>query len=470
MFEMPRGVMQYSLRGAQQLGAVVPFDFEGERWVAAMLAPADAAVRVLSAEFRQLGALMFATVLALGLTTQVTWVHRRRRIQAEAEAARREHLERSHSELTALNARLENAAVEWRTTVDTIDAALMVFDPLGKIERMNRAASDTLPGEPFSWLDVPSEQLAFYPPWDSALALAREAVETQAASAARVHHAATGRTWDLWCRAPRGRGSVVAVARDTTSLVELQQSLRRSETMAALGSVVVGVAHEVRNPLFAMSSLVDAWSVQTHRDPSPFLDALRHEVGRVNTLMTELLEYGRPTKVVLQPSALAKVIEEAVHACAPEAEQRGVRVVAEALPDVELWMDARRLVRVFINLIQNAIQHSPAETSVSVGVGLRPASHPRLADITVRDRGRGFSAEDLPRLFTPFFSRRPGGFGLGLAISERIVAEHRGRATAANHPEGGAIVTVTLPLTPPERPTRVGQGVTRVEEPHPVGR
>ncbi len=470
MFEMPRGAMQYSLRGAQYLGVVAPFDFEGDRWVAALIAPAGAAVGILSAEFRQLAALMLATLLALGLATQMTWVQRRRRIQADAEAARREHLERSHAELTALNARLENASVEWRTTVDTIDAALMVLDPLGKIERMNRVASDTLPGEPFSWLGIPSEQLAFYPPWDSALALAREALETQAVAAARVHHAPTGRTWDLWCRTPEGRGTVVVVARDTTSFVELQQSLRRSETMAALGSVVVGVAHEVRNPLFAMSSLVDAWSVQTNRDPSQFLDALRHEVGRVNTLMTELLEYGRPTKVVLQPAPLAKTIQEAVRACSAEAEQRGVKVIAEALPDVELWMDAKRLVRVFINLVQNAIQHSPADTVVTVAVGMRPASRPRLADITVRDRGRGFAAEDLPRVFTPFFSRRAGGFGLGLAISERIVAEHRGTVAVSNHPEGGAIVTVSLPLAAPEREIPVSQGVSRAEEPYPVGR
>ncbi|MBI2219963.1 MAG: hypothetical protein HYU53_01995 [Acidobacteria bacterium] len=470
MFEMPRGAIRYSLRGAQHLGAVAPFDFEGERWVAALMAPADSVVRVLGAEFRQLAALMAATLLALGLVMQVTWAQRRRRIQAEAEAARREHLERSHAELTALNARLESAAVEWRTTVDTIDAALMVLDPFGKIARMNRVASDTLPGEPFSWLGLPSEELAFYPPWDSALALAREAVETQEASAARVHHAETGRTWDLWCRSPHGSGSVVVVARDTTSLVELQRSLRRSETMAALGSVVVGVAHEVRNPLFAMSSLVDAWSVQTNRDPSQFLDALRHEVGRVNTLMTELLEYGRPTKVVLQPSPLATVIQEAVRACSPEAEQHGVRVAAGPAPDLQVWMDSRRLVRVFINLIQNAIQHSPAGAAVSVAVALRPPARPRLVDITVRDRGRGFAAEDLPRVFAPFFSRRAGGFGLGLAISERIVAEHRGTAAAANHPEGGAIVTVSLPLTPPERQVRVAQGVTRVEEPYPAGR
>ncbi|HSL21006.1 MAG TPA: ATP-binding protein [Vicinamibacterales bacterium] len=455
---MPRGVLRYNLRGAPQLGAVAPFEFEGERWVVAQVAPLGSAIGVLSVEFRQLALLMVGTVVALGLTAQTGWAQRRRRLEAEADAVHHEHLERGHAELTALNAKLEHAAMEWRTTVDTIDAALMVLDPSGRIRRMNQAASDTLPGEPFEWLGRSCEELKAHPPWDSALALAREARESQTASSARVHYTAAGKTWDLWCRTSRDRSSVVVVARDATALVELQQSLRHSETMAALGSVVVGVAHEVRNPLFAISSLVDAWSVQRRRDPSPFIDALRREVGRVNTLMTELLEYGRPTQVVLQPAPLEKVIDDALRACAPEAQHRGVRIVATPMPDVEVWMDERRLSRVFINLIQNAVQHAPAESLVTVAGATHPTARPRFVLVSVRDRGCGFAEADLPQVFTPFFSRRVGGFGLGLAMSQRIAAEHRGTITAANHPEGGAVVTVTLPLSPPERPIRVCEG------------
>jgi signal transduction histidine kinase len=304
---------------------------------------------------------------------------------------------------------------------------------------------------------VPTEYLAPHEPWDSALSLAKEAVETHDIATARVHYEVSGRTWDLWCRPPHGRSAVLVVARDVTAVVELQESLRQKETMAALGSVVVGVAHEVRNPLFTISSLVDAWSIQKQlRDPQPLMDALRREVVRVNSLMTELLEYGRPAPVVLEPCKLSAILNEAILACRAQAEARSVRVVLNGAGDAEVWSDPRRLPRVFINLITNAIQHSPTESEVIVSATAPSSS--RSATVTVRDQGAGFSEGDLPRLFTPFFSRRAGGFGLGLAISARIISEHRGKVTAANHPDGGAVVTVSLPLTPPDRQIRVTEG------------
>jgi signal transduction histidine kinase len=474
MVAMTRGPLTYQVRGVRRLGAVTPFPFEGERGLAAVSAPADRAVVLLSSEVRQLGLLMLAVIVALGFTAQMAWRDSSRRLHAEAAAARKAELEKSHTELTALNAKLESAAVEWRTTVDTIDASLMVLDPSGRVERMNRAASDTLPGAPFSSLGQPAERLKQHPPWDAALKLAREAIDQEVTSTARVHYPVTGKTWDLWCRTPQGTGrrhSAVVVARDVTSLVELQESVRRSETMAALGLVVVGVAHEVRNPLFTISSLVDAWSVQTERDPGPLISALRREVFRLKTLMTELLEYGKATTTVLQPHTLGTVIADAIGACAAEADAHNVRIGAPSPVDLDVWIDPKRLIRVFINVIQNAVQHAPEGSQVDVGVHVYAERHPQRVVITVRDHGPGFALEDLPRVFTPFFTRRAGGFGLGLAITERIVGEHRGKIVADNHPDGGALVSISLPLSAPERPTRILAGEdTRVEESNTAGR
>lgn len=455
MLAMKHGVLAYASRGIPQLGAVAPLAFEGEQWVAAMTAPADSAVAVLSADLWQLGLVGGVALAAFGVATQLMWKNRRRRLEADV-AAHRASLEHSHTELTALNARLESALVEWRATVDTIDAAVLVLEPSGRVERMNRAAAETLPGAPWSWLGRPSDQLRAHAPWDSALELARQAIDRGTIAASRAECA--DRTWDLWCRTPQagGRGSVVIVARDVTTVVQLQESLRRSETMAALGEVVAGVAHEVRNPLFAISSMVDAISVQKDRDVQPFLGPLREEVGRLKTLMTDLLEYGRPGKSVLQPQSLTPVVGEAIRSCTPRADGRAVGIALRNGTDVDLWMDSRRLLRVFINVIENAVQHAPSGTSVTVDV--HPDSNRAGVEVRIRDEGPGFAAEDLPRVFTPFFTRRAGGFGLGLAISERIVGEHRGCITAANDPAGGAVVTVALPLTAPPGATRVSQG------------
>jgi signal transduction histidine kinase len=102
---------------------------------------------------------------------------------------------------------------------------------------------------------------------------------------------------------------------------------------------------------------------------------------------------------------------------------------------------------VFVNLIQNAIQHSPANGEVTIEISPSPETRSPALQVVVRDQGPGIAAADLPRLFTPFFSRRGGGFGLGLAISRRIIDEHRWRVTASNGPSGGAVMTVVVPLT-----------------------
>ena len=108
-----------------------------------------------------------------------------------------------------------------------------------------------------------------------------------------------------------------------------------------------------------------------------------------------------------------------------------------------VYADRQRVVQVFQNLVQNAIQHSPPGSRVNIAAGAAPEG--RAIWCAVRDAGPGFAPEDLRRLFEPFYSRRQGGTGLGLSIAQRIVEQHGGRIEAHNHPEGGAVVTVTLP-------------------------
>ncbi|HZT75843.1 MAG TPA: ATP-binding protein [Vicinamibacterales bacterium] len=429
---MQRGVLRYELQGTARLAAVAPVSFAGGTWVAAVMAPAEHAVGVLSDEVRELGLLAFAAIVIMG------------------GAVYQMSKTRTNEALKTMNGRLESAAIEWRTTVDSIDAAVVVLDPAHAIERMNRAAAATLPGPLWSWTNRPSEALRAHEPWDTALDLAHAAAQAGATQSQRVTTRDGKETWDLWCRTFEGRRSpVVVVARNVTGVIALQESVRRSETMAALGSVVAGVAHEVRNPLFAISSMVDALGLQRHGDLTPFLAALRTEVSRLNTLMTELLEYGTPTTVTLKRQPLAAVVAEAMHACAPQAEARGVTLVHDGDgADLHVWMDARRLVRVFINVIQNAIQHTEPGSRVVIAIEGH-ASNPWDVTVRVRDRGPGFAPEDLPRVFKPFFSRRAGGCGLGLAICERIVSEHGGCIVAANAMDGGGLVTIDLPRRAP---------------------
>jgi signal transduction histidine kinase len=232
------------------------------------------------------------------------------------------------------------------------------------------------------------------------------------------------------------------------SAVRLQEVLQRKEALSAMGALVAGVAHEVRNPLFGISSTVDAFAARVggNAAAAPYLDRMRELVARLSGLMTELLDYGKPVAGDFASASLTAVVGEALEACGPLAARAGVTLAMEhAQTPLEIRMDGPRLRQVFQNLVQNAVEHTPAGGRVLVGVQRdEQGGHPG-ARCSVRDSGPGFDVADLPHVFEPFFTRRRGGTGLGLSIVQRIVELHAGRAWASNHPEGGGVVTVWLP-------------------------
>lgn len=229
---------------------------------------------------------------------------------------------------------------------------------------------------------------------------------------------------------------------------DLEQSLRRREQMAAMGSLVAGVAHEVRNPLFGISSTVDALEARLRSlGLLPHLETLRSQVERLGKLMNDLLEYGRPAALERAAESLADVVEEARSACDYLCQARGLRVETRArAPLPSVFVDRKRMVQVFQNLLENALRHSPPGAPVEVELDLAAGDGVRAVRVAVRDRGEGFTAADLPQVFEPFFSRRRGGTGLGLSIVRQIVEQHGGSVEARNGAAGGAEVVVLLPL------------------------
>ena len=219
--------------------------------------------------------------------------------------------------------------------------------------------------------------------------------------------------------------------------------------MSLLGSLVAGVAHEVRNPLFGISSILDAFETR-FSDRTEYLrytDVLRDEVGRLTVLMEELLEYGKPFKGDFYKLSVDDVIAKSLRSCLPAAEVAQVSLVnniTDPLP--KLMVDRRRLSKVFVNLIENAIQHSPSGATVRVETCEVHEAMQSWIDCSVKDCGPGILEEDRSKIFEPFFSKRRGGTGLGLAIAERIMGEHGGKLIAGNNPEGGACMTARFPV------------------------
>jgi len=145
--------------------------------------------------------------------------------------------------------------------------------------------------------------------------------------------------------------------------------------------------------------------------------------------------------------SMEEMIARSVRACAPAAALAQINLdsrVEDSLPKVRI--DRRRLSKVFVNLIENAIQHSPQQGSVTIEAQRINDGNYEWVQCAIKDSGAGIPAEDLTKIFEPFFSKRRGGTGLGLAIAQRIMQEHGGKLIAGNNPEGGACMIARFPI------------------------
>jgi PAS domain S-box-containing protein len=352
-----------------------------------------------------------------------------------------------------LHTSLQQSAMEWRQTFNAIDFPVLIVDLDGTIKRSNLAAEHIVGVGAEQMLGQRLTELGENQPWKKAIELIEQTRITQMPVAEEVKDEATGKTWAITLYHINEFGSVgeraILIAQDISKRVQLEASLRQSEMMSLLGSLVAGVAHEVRNPLFGISSILDAFETR-FSDRTEYLrytNVLRDEIGRLTILMEELLEYGKPFRGELYLVSMEEMIARSVRNCMPAAEVAQVNLesrVEESLPKIRI--DRRRLSKVFVNLISNAIQHSPQKGRVVIEANRVTDSNQEWVQCAIKDSGAGILDEDLPRIFEPFFSKRRGGTGLGLAIAQRIMQEHHGKLIAGNNPEGGACMIARFPI------------------------
>jgi PAS domain S-box-containing protein len=244
----------------------------------------------------------------------------------------------------------------------------------------------------------------------------------------------------------------VTALRDITREKKLQASLRHSETMAAMGELVAGVAHEVRNPLFSISSILDAFEARfaERAEYQRYTSVLRKELDRLNRLMQDLLEYGAPPPGrELHEGSVEDAIAQAIRSSAALARKSDVQIAFNTEGKLApVLMDRSRLPQVFVNLLENAIHHSPPGGTVAMEARQVVGKGRNWIECAIKDSGPGFNAEDIEKVFDPFFTRRRGGTGLGLSIARRIMEAHGGSISAANRPHQGAVITVSLPVEP----------------------
>ncbi len=227
---------------------------------------------------------------------------------------------------------------------------------------------------------------------------------------------------------------VVGMFRDITVVRDLESQLRRSDRLAAVGTLAAGLAHEIKNPLTSVLT----FSRHLHRrfDDEAFREKFHRvvprELERINGIMERLLELTRPARLDFQPVAIAALLERAVELYANEIEVKQIRVAREYardLPRVEA--DPESLYRAFVNLVGNALDAMSTGGRLTLRAGWAsgervPPRRARLVAIEVEDDGAGIPDSDTERVFNPFFTTKDTGTGLGLALTHRIVEDHGG--------------------------------------------
>jgi signal transduction histidine kinase len=253
-------------------------------------------------------------------------------------------------------------------------------------------------------------------------------------------------------RSLRREAEVLAAERDRAleDLRETADSLRTADRLSTLGTLSAGMAHEIRNPLGAMGGAVDILEPDypVGHPRREFVGILRKELDRLGRVAGKYLDFAREQPPEFQPVDLHKTVRSAVELLERSAARAGVSVVLRLASDLPPVMaDAVQIRQVVVNLVLNAIQAMPAGGEIAI---VTRRGDDRI-EIEVRDRGEGLPDAPVARLYEPFFSTRPGGTGLGLAVCRRIADAHGGRLSASAAEGGGARFVLVLPDTPGER-------------------
>lgn len=243
----------------------------------------------------------------------------------------------------------------------------------------------------------------------------------------------------------RAQAAAAELAEANRRLVEAEAGMRRSERLAALGQLTAGLAHELRNPLGTMKASAEILlqrippEEEIQREMAGYIAS---EVDRTNSLITRFLDFARPVQLRTAQVDMNALLDHAVEHLSrqtPGAPPPLHKNYDPALPLI--GGDAELLERVFINLLQNALQASPEGATVTIKT--RHAAG--VVEVAVLDRGTGIRAEDREQIFNPFFTTKPGGVGLGLAICAKIVDEHGGAIRVESELGRGSTFLVTLP-------------------------
>jgi len=243
-----------------------------------------------------------------------------------------------------------------------------------------------------------------------------------------------------------------ALIRDLSGIKSLEEGTMRKERLAYLGTFAAKVAHEIKNPLSGMRG---AAQLLTRRINDPghreYLEVIMKEADRLNAILNGMLDFTKATKLRKKPFNIHQALDSVAFLMDDGKLSSFIRSYDPSIPEIS--GDENQLKQVFLNLVKNA-KESLAENGV-IHLTTRAitefhivegSGQGRMVSVEIRDNGSGIRQEDMEKIFTPFFTTKPGGSGLGMAITLNIIKEHGGHLKIDSAPGKGTAVTVYLPL------------------------
>jgi signal transduction histidine kinase len=251
--------------------------------------------------------------------------------------------------------------------------------------------------------------------------------------------------------------AVVALLKEIGGSGQLEHNLRRLDRLASAGTLAASMAHEIRNALVPIKTFVD---LLLEKNPDAELSGMvKREISRIDTILVHMLSFGAPAAPVFVPVHLHRVLEHSLRLARHRIGGKVISIASSLNAGADrIQGDERQLEQAFVNLLINAVEAMASDGSLTVRTErVRHVADPALREtpptaeflsITIRDTGPGIAEENLQRVFEPFFTTKANGTGLGLAVTWRIIEQHKGTIRVESQPGKGTTFTVLLPAAP----------------------
>jgi two-component system nitrogen regulation sensor histidine kinase GlnL len=258
-----------------------------------------------------------------------------------------------------------------------------------------------------------------------------------------------------------GKHGAMAMIHNQTQIKRLEQNVQRADRLSSIGTLAAGMAHEVKNPLVSIKTFTQL--LPTRFDDADFrktfAEVVPHEVDRIDAIVSRLLDFARPKDAHFGLQDLRTIIEQVLALLENETRKGSITVQLDFPPSrIPVYSDEQQLHQVFLNLFLNAIDALRRTNGGTLSVrayydrvhlrrnGVTSFRETECVRVVVSDTGCGISPEHLEHLFTPFFTTKAEGCGLGLSVVHGIITEHGGEIDVSSVPGSGTSFTVTLPL------------------------